>query len=361
MASVEKRCRHPREEWSSCGCAWYLRRRDGGRVVYTNLGSDHAAAERVAQRLLGDHDLTVAELVDEWLALKEGAPGARPNSIAAYRGRAGHVKAWFGTMAVRHVRGRDMEAFAQDLLATGRAPATVQGAYAVLTSSLRLAVRKGVIRDVPRPVDGPGIPSPRAREFDLTLRQVEEVISRMPGVWGRVAELVLLTGLRWGEVVAIRPEDVDGDVLVVVRTRNRHGGVNPPKTRAGRRAVPLSPRAVEVLAGLDLPVGGDYRRAREALVHALGPLHQPGMGWHTLRNAHATLLDQARLSLREAGARMGHGHNFAQTLAYGLRGEAGDARGLDAVRRRHGGPSGGAAGSGGVARLDDARRRRRGS
>ena len=56
------------------------------------------------------------------------------------------------------------------------------------------------------------------------------------------------------------------------------------------------------------------------------------MGWHTIRNAHASLLDQAGVSLRDAAARMGHGHNFAQTLAYRLSAEiAGSIKAMEGV------------------------------
>jgi hypothetical protein len=65
------------------------------------------------------------------------------------------------------------------------------------------------------------------------------------------------------------------------------------------------------------------------------------MGWHTLRNAHASLLDRAGVSLRDAAARMGHGPNFAMTLAYGVAVEAGDATALDVVRHERASLSGG--------------------
>ena len=103
----------------------------------------------------------------------------------------------------------------------------------------------------------------------------------MPGTQGKVAELILLTGLRWGEAVAVRREDIDGDVLHVRRTQTKGGRSIPPKTTAGRRVVPLSTRAREILTELDFPIGGDYSGARDALVTAMGDLHQPGMGWPT--------------------------------------------------------------------------------
>jgi integrase len=339
MASVCKRCRHPREEWDTCPCRWLIRRQVKGRVTYTPAGRSRAAAERALARDNGVAGETVIQAVDLWLAAKEADPGARANSIAVYRSRAKHVRAYFGDTRVSDVRPEHLVAFASHQLAAGRAPATVQGIYAVLTASLRHAQRRGVIGHLPLPISGPGIPQAQDRRHELTIAEVETVIARMPGVWGRVAELILLTGLRWGEAVAIEPGDVDGHVLHVRRTRARDGSVNAPKTRAGERVVPLTTRARVVLDGLACPVQGDYRRAREALVHALGDLHQPGMGWHTIRNAHASLLDAAGVSMRDTTARMGHGHHHAQSLAYGLATEAGDAGRLDEVRR-HAAPSG---------------------
>jgi len=81
------------------------------------------------------------------------------------------------------------------------------------------------------PATGAGIPASPERRHELTLREVDEIIERMPGPWGRVAEMLLLTGLPWGEAVAIRSEDIDGDVLWLRSTANRYGGTNEPKNQ----------------------------------------------------------------------------------------------------------------------------------
>jgi len=332
VASITKRCRHKRPEWDTCGCQWLIRRQEGGRTIYTPAGRTRAAAERALARLDDAPQETVAQALEEWLAAKERDPNARPNSIAVYRVRVRLVRVVLGHVAVRSLRPEHLTTFVAELLKGGYAPATVQAIYQALTASLRHAQRRGVIRHLPLPPDGPGIPAVAPREHPLSLVQVEEVIERLPGVWGKVAELVLLTGLRWGEVVAIEPRDIDGHLVRIRRTRNRTGGVNAPKTKQGLRVVPLSDRAKDLLDELEIPVGGDYRRAREALVHAMGPLHRKGMGWHSIRAAHASLLDAANVSLRESAARMGHGANYAVTFSYQLAREAGDAGGLDAVR-----------------------------
>lgn len=356
MASITKRCRHPRTSWDDCRCSWYLRQQVAGRVQYQRLGSDRRAAERVLSRLDAAPQETVVQAVDAWLAAKERQPDARPNSLHAYRSRSKHVVSYFGQTPVAALRPADLTRFVDDLIATGVRPATVRGVYALLTAVLRHALRRGLIRHLVIPPDGPGIPTSNARSHALGLDEVEAVIARLTGVWRLVAELVLLTGLRWGEAVAIEPGDIDGHVLRVRRTRNRAGGVNAPKTLRGERVVPLSPRAQRILHELELPVGGDYRRAYEALVHAMGELHRPGMGWHTLRAAHAALLDAAGITLRDQAARMGHGTHFAQTLQYGLVSQAGTADVIDAARHH---VASAEASTPGVVPLDAARARRR--
>jgi len=66
--------------------------------------------------------------------------------------------------------------------------------------------------------------------------------------------LAVSTGLRQGELLALRWEDVDLEaaVLRVSRTLTRNGGkvsVGPPKTKNSRRTVGLTDGAIEALRG----------------------------------------------------------------------------------------------------------------
>jgi integrase len=219
-----------------------------------------------------------------------------------------------------------------------RAPATVRGIYAVLTGALRHARARGVIHELPLPPAGVGIPTPAPRIHEVTVEQLAGVIANLIHPWNLVAELCLLTGLRWGEAVALTEEDVSEGLIHVRRTRNRAGLSNRPKTKAGERAVPLERRAQEILGFLPvLPVPGTYRDALRALHLALGGLHRPGMGWHVFRAAHIEILSQ-HVSLRETAARVGHGSNYAQTLAYRLDSRTFQPVELAGLLRRHDAP-----------------------
>ena len=85
--------------------------------------------------------------------------------------------------------------------------------------------------------------------------------------------LAVSTGLRQGELLALRWEDVDLEaaVLRVSRTLTRNGGkvsVGPPKTKNSRRTVGLTDGAVEAL--------GEHLTQQLEEMESVGSLYRPG-------------------------------------------------------------------------------------
>jgi integrase len=134
----------------------------------------------------------------------------------------------------------------------------------------------------------------------------------------------VLTGLRIGEILALRWRDVDFNSCEIrVEQACYRGLIGTPKTKGSRRTLPLpEPLTMELkrLSGLSV------RQSEEVLVfHTrngtpfsdtnllhkhLKPtsrkLGMPWLNWHTLRRTHATLLQHAGATLKEAQAQMGH-------------------------------------------------------
>lgn len=336
MASLTKRCRHPKGQWDTCGCHWLVRQERNRRTVYTKAGRTRVEAERTLRRISGAHSETVGEALDRWLELKRLNPDARVGSVKAYEGRAKIVREAFGHQPVVDVTAVEVRGFAQGLMQSGRAPSTCRGVCAVLMGALRHAAARGVIHQLPAPPEGLGIPMPAERRHDVTVKELLDVISRMPGKWGLLAELCLLTGLRIGEALAIRHDDVADGFLHIRRTRNRTGSVNGPKTRRSERFIPLDERSHMILELLDLPIACSYTQARRVLDEAFGPSKKTGVGWHVFRHAHAALLEEDGASLREIAERLGHGHNYTVTLGYTLKSQARRPRPIGDLLRRHG-------------------------
>lgn len=153
---------------------------------------------------------------------------------------------------------------------------------------------------------------------------------------GPFARLALLTGLRRGELLGLRWQDVDleqGAIHVQQTAQRIHGqGIvfRHPKTRLSRRSVALSPDAVGVLrkhrraqAERRLLAGPAYHDHDLVFATGLGTPLEPGnvrRDWlrivkaadleglrlHDLRHAHATLMLRAGVHPKVVTERLGH-------------------------------------------------------
>jgi integrase len=134
--------------------------------------------------------------------------------------------------------------------------------------------------------------------------------------------IAVLTGLRIGEILGLRWENVDLD-----RSERRveqtvyRGSVGSPKTKGSRRTLPLPETAVMALKRLAQRDGDPERLVFSSrkgtalndsnlLLRHLKPagkqIGAPWVSWHTFRRTHATLLQLAGGSAKDAQAQLGH-------------------------------------------------------
>ncbi len=243
------------------------------------------------------------------------------------------------TMAGRHEEAERVTAKPITL-----ADATVRRILAPLRSCLGTAMREGLIRS--NPTAGASLPARdaiRAAESGdddepdrraLSRGELAEVLRLAPERHRALFQLLASTGLRISEALALRWQDVrlDGSRPVVrVRRAYVKGRFGPPKSKHGRRDVPLSHATV-----LEL------RRARKATewpedvylvfcAHDGRPLHAqnlstrvlkpiaeeanvPWCGWHTFRHTCASLLFAEGRNPVQVSRWLGH-HSPGFTLA----------------------------------------------
>ena len=116
------------------------------------------------------------------------------------------VPRW-GTTRLRDVSHADVQAWVTELLASGLSASSVQRTHGLLSQMLDLAVRD---RRLPaNPAKGVKLPRklPKVRRF-LTADQVEALVVECEP-HGLVVRFLAYTGLRWGEMAALRVRDVD--------------------------------------------------------------------------------------------------------------------------------------------------------
>ena len=137
-----------------------------------------------------------------------------------------------------------------------------------------------------------------------------------------IALLLVLTGLRVGELLALRWQNIDlANRTLRVSATVYDGHFDTPKTQRSNRTVPLCSRAALVLAGRrsECNNAGDlvfstrqgqplsrHNLLRRQLRPVCNKLGFYGITWHSLRHSHATLLDAVGAPLGTVQALLGH-------------------------------------------------------
>jgi integrase len=205
---------------------------------------------------------------------------------------------------------------------------SVRNAVLPLQSCLRRAARAGVLRDGVEPmVVLPQRRRGRAYEFDerrfLTRQQLTRFLAEIPDDWRPLFELLASTGLRISEAIALRVIDADLETdrpRIHVRRAIVNGQLTSPKSRHGRRTIPISHALANRLAALTagrgegelLFVGAQGAALRPGNVRyrvMIPAAERAGVPWarfHTLRHTCAALLIDAGASPLRLQRWMGH-------------------------------------------------------
>jgi integrase len=163
-----------------------------------------------------------------------------------------HVLPALGRKPVASLTLSDVNRLLVSKLDQGLSPSTVQRIRNVLSQALDYGVRQGIVaRNVAALTRGPRNPRPEGRT--LTPEQARTLLVALEGhPHEALFVLMLTTGLRRGEALGLRWEDVDFElgVLRVRRALKREGGTlvtAEPKTSRSRRAVNLPAPLLDLL------------------------------------------------------------------------------------------------------------------
>lgn len=249
-----------------------------------------------------------------------------------------HVRPAFGPRKVGSITYADVDGFVRRLEAGGRKAGTVRNTYFVLKMVLDYAVRDQRIRS--NPCVGIDLPSPASPEMlFLTPKQVRELAAHLelraremtePKPYGLLVEFAAFTGLRVGEIAALRVHALDlrrGSVSVLRAAAKVKGQIveGEPKTKAGRRVVfvnrALADRLKEHLGarifsrdayvfasgdGGPLNYGSFYSGHFKKAVRAVLPPHLHPLRFHDLRHTYASMLVEHGAHPKEMAELLGH-------------------------------------------------------
>lgn len=328
--------------------------RTGKRVrVWRTVRGTRKDAERVLAELL--RQTTTGALVDpgratvkEWLRawLLQKRPQLSTKTYERYEEIVRlHLVPHLGRIQLVRLHPHHVQQVYSALLEAGKHPRTVLHVHRVLHAALEDAVRQQVLgRNVCDAVRPPKVPGRELRvlteeELLRLLRAAEGTRLHVPVI------LASLCGLRRGEVLALRWEDVDFErgVLHVRRSLEETGrGLALKDTKTGKaRAVALPSMVVEALRrhrraqveerlrlgeawqdhGLVCPASNgapwwpsNFQGAFATLSRSAG---FEGLTFHTLRHTHATHLIRSGADVRTVAARLGHSTPALTLNVYG--------------------------------------------
>jgi integrase len=252
--------------------------------------------------------------------LAEYREAKRREGKEVQRGEYGYLRLLdaFGGRRADAVTARDVEAF-RDQLQETLAPASVVRHLTLLRAIFNRAVRDGLISSLPtRNVRWPKENNKRVR--CLSEDEEARLMNVLPERLGPLVTVALNTGMRRGELIALRWKDIDLVNCTVAIRRAKSG--------EGRR-LPINEQAHEVLSKMrrerirEGGAGGDVVAFREAVVfgpsaaamvmalkrhfgRALREAEIEDFHFHDLRHTAASRLAMAGVDLYTIGELLGH-------------------------------------------------------
>ena len=318
-----------------------------GKAIYKNvLGKTQAEAKaKLKQAIEQAKGLDAAKVgrytVGQWMEVwfeHYAKVKVRPSSHQTYRGYIeNHIKPNIGKIPLEKLTSLELQKLYKKLLEKGRverieskgqskglSPKTVRNIHQIIASAMKLAKEQRLIAT--DHTEGCALPKLEHREMKtLPVEQLTSFLreAKDSGVF-EMYYVELATGLRRGELLGLKWEDIDlekGNLRVKRQIARINGEVveAPLKTKNAYRALPLAEDTIQVLKQqrkktgsshwvFPSPTGGPI--SPDSVLHMLHRVLKraglPRVRFHDLRHTFATLALQNGVDIKTVSGMLGH-------------------------------------------------------
>ena len=287
----------------------------------------------------------------DYIELKEAGGAILASTANGYRWYAKHLMGTtLGKTPVNEVSSRQIQEFERDMMRDGYGQNTVSHTHVLLKTVFIRARKAGDIASNPFDlVDAPKRAKKPINSLDVKgVQKINEALMDVTDPFSTAVLLALMTGMRQGEICALRWQDVDriGKKIRITHALSRANGtfvLASPKTESSVRTIPYGSELAHVLNGRlkvmhdsrekmgldwdeglyvvgDLIAGGwkspmALGQEWRAFVRVAKLVGTQGVAprFHDLRHTFATLAISSGLDVKTVSAILGHS-NAAMTL-----------------------------------------------
>ena len=317
-----------------------------GKPIYKNvLGKTQEEVRKKLYEALGEKvDLdftkrgkyTLGEWMDIWFE-NYAALRVRQSCHLTYRGYIkNHIKPHIGDIPLEKLTSLELQMFYRHLLTNGRvqriesahqpnglSSKTVRNINQIIRSALEVAVEQKIINRNP----AQHCVLPRVEHKEMKTLPIEDIprlldAAKQYNVF-EMYYLVLVTGMRRGEICGLKWQDVDfkNKTIHVRRQAYRIDGViqeTQLKTKNSYRNISISSDTIKILKQQRLKVEGDYvfpspfggplapDSMNNTLHHVLDAAGLPRIRFHDLRHTFATIALQNGVDIKTVSSMLGH-------------------------------------------------------
>lgn len=311
--------------------------------IYKNVNCSLREAKTVMHEMITEMDknkavkntnITFGEWIDEWLSLY--LPNIEETTRVGYKTKIRcYIKPVIGDIRIKSLRAEHIQRLVNNMINEGLSPKSVRDTY----NNINAAMKKAIVLRMAAYNPCEGVVLPKLKKYKAKVYDVDMIHTLLETAKDTDMYLPVLlcvsVGLRRGELIALRWDDIDFDKSMLSVRSNMVNGekgyvIKSPKSEAGLRDIQIGGELVSELqrARLEyfkdkMALGGRFKdnnlvvrqkdgspitpdamtRKWRRFVQRYG---LPDIRLHDLRHSNATALIQAGVNPRVVQQRLGH-------------------------------------------------------